>query len=221
MANRKQVTTIVLDTFAIDKARIITLFEQTGALFDPTELSGLLNKYKDDITKFAEIKGAIQERAMIAYCARYKINKTAIEVHDILTSDKTLAESDKPIRKSAYNAWFYVCNKCGITSATTTSGVQRKGSGASHKDKMNAAGKAQRAAAAQVAAMNETNTVPVVLTTVAEACSDLISLKSAYATAKAHIIKLQARNANLYTGDEGSKLLTAHQAIVDAFKAIV
>ena len=191
-------------------------------MFDPTELTALLNKYKDDVTKFAEIKSAIQERAMVAYCARYKINKTAIEVHDMLAADvKKLAESDKPIRKSAYNAWFYLCNKCDITSATTNSGVQRKGSGASHKDKMNAAGKAQRAAAAQLAAMNETNTVPVVLTTVAEACSDLISLKSAYATAKAHIIKLQARNANLYVGDEGSKLMTAHQAIVEAFKAIV
>lgn len=131
------------------------------------------------------------------------------------------------VREAGYERWRYVCSIGGIDpKVLNPQGAKQTGNAAANKGRRRGARQNKSAAqakeAANAAANQDAATAKAnddadklrVNATGVETVKTLAALKSAYQTDEARLIKLQAANAKLYTGD----VFKAHEELMAAFK---
>lgn len=223
--------------FAKDEARIVDLV--TGIDTNTDELAALMAKYASDLVRLASIRTAVMSYGMFRWAAKKNAAALAakpdvaapyvkcdraycatLAAWDAATSGKFPAEF-AAVRDAGYEKWRYVCNIAGIdpkvlnpqgTKGAAAKGKRRdtrRSATVANAKASDNAGKAQDAATALANAAADAMRIKASVETV----TDLAALKSAYDVDKARIVKLQAANAKLYTGE----ILRAHEALIAAF----
>lgn len=220
MARKATVTKAIdaaLLAFTEDKA---TIFQAFASLtdFDWKAVGAILTKYQGDKARFEEIRMVCREYSIariyrkagltisetdVALLARYDGTKP-----DTIASFKeALTETQKAARKGAQNDWFGFTSRIGFKTLETRGGAN------------NTTGTNGKVAAAPRTPVAKN--VPITVDSYVPAeCADIAALRSTYISVKSLLIKLQARNAVVYQGDEGSKLLAIHKNVIELLNGI-
>lgn len=226
--------------FAADEAKLINALEGIDGSTD--EIARIMQLYASDLIRLASIR--LQVCAYGMYRWATKKNALALIAAptaaapyakcdraycltlagwDNATQGKFPAEYGK-LREAGYEKWRYVCsvggidpkalNPQGVAQTTQTKGKRRGArKSASAANAKGAAAQTAAQTAAQGAANAKADQIRV-NATIVESVNTLAALKSAYQTDEARLIKLQAANAKLYTGD----VFKAHEELIAAFK---
>ena len=157
-----------------------------------------------------------------AYCATL----AAWDAKDAAGKPIVFPVEFKGVRQAGYDKWREVCNMSGVDAKVLNPAGAPKTATGSRNGKRKAHRKAKTAAQAKGAANANANQDAAtaaananadkirVNATGVETVNTLAALKSAYQTDEARLVKLQAANAKLYTGD----VFKAHEELMAAFK---
>lgn len=218
MARKATVTKAIdaaLISFTEDKN---TIFQAFAALidFDWKAIGALLTKYQADKQKLQEIKLACAEHSIVRVYRKASLTISEHEASELARLDGTkdeaskaklaaLTETEKAARKGARNDWFSFTSRIGFKMPAENRGGANNISGAN--------GKPRTTVAKSAAPTTVESYVPA-------ECADISALRSTYISVKSLLIKLQARNALVYQGDEGSKLLAIHKNVIELLNGI-
>lgn len=200
--------------FEADKATIYQAFTSLVD-FDWKSVGLILTKYQGDKVLFEQIRMVCREHSIARVFKKAGIDKSETYIAELARLDGNkpehkealakMTEADKAARKGAANDWFGFTARIGYKTPETRGGANNKagsnGKPAPHHD-----------------------VKPKVPTTVESfVAADMVSLatlKEAYVNVRSLLIKVQARNAKLYVGDEGAKLLALHKNVIELLNII-
>lgn len=219
-ATATKASDVAMIAFETDKATIYQAFTSLVD-FDWKAVGALLTKYQGDKAQFESIRlmcrehsiGRIYRKAgltisetQIAALARYDGNKP-----ETVAGIGVLNETQKAARKGAQNDWFGFTARIGFKTLETRGGAHNA---------TGANGKLTPAPKVQPLTKEKSNAPITVESYVPSEAQDIAALRSTYVSIKSLLIKLQARNAKMYAGDEGSKLLAIHKNVIELLNGI-
>lgn len=195
-----------------------TIFQAFTSLvdFDWKAIGALLTKYTTDKPKLQEIKLACAEHSIVRVYRKAGLTITETEASQLARLDGTkdeaskaklaaLTETEKAARKGARNDWFSFTSRIGFKMPAENRGGNNNTTGSN--------GRARTTVVAKDVPITVESYVPA-------ECADITALRSTYISVKSLLIKLQSRNARVYQGDEGSKLLAIHKNVIELLNGI-
>jgi hypothetical protein len=222
--NSKKLAIVAVDNaFETDKATIYRAFVSLVD-FNWKEIGALVTKYQGDKEKLVEIKLVCAEHSIKRVFGKADYTKnaseTAIAALARLDGNKpenkdalaALDETQKAARKGARNDWFSFASRIGFKMPGEARGGANNAAGSN--------GKLTPAPKVQPLTKEKSNVPVTVDSYVPSECADIAALRSTYISVKSLLVKLQARNASVYQGDEGSKLLAIHKNVIELLNGI-
>lgn len=213
-----------------DRALIVDTFETINASIDWHAVRAALSRIGRDVDTFKEVRAEIWARGTHRYItqlvstrsksvvAEHKAQAMALKDFTIerahIVIQMTNASATKPNAhgkrseleemafKSGRNAWDYIVKTSGYVTQETRGGA-RKPRTPDTKSK----------ATTTPVASDVPMTLPSILPPKANGVNDMLGF---YLSMKQFLIRVQANNAQHYTGNRGSALLAAHNAYVKA-----